>query len=166
MPDPAQPIPITEMQPGEEAEVIRLVRQSFSTFIAPGFSALGVHEFLAYASADALKERLDRGVSFVLLARLPNTIAGMIEMRGCNHIALLFTDAAYHRLGIARALVAEALQRALQIQPETSEVTVNSSPYAVRFYEKVGFQACGPEQEKNGVIFTPMVRRLPFNTAS
>jgi GNAT superfamily N-acetyltransferase len=152
---------ITDMLPGEESAVIAMVERSFNTFIAPGFSQLGVDEFLAYASAAALEERLESGVSFVLLARLDKKIAGMIEMRGFSHVAMLFTDNAFHRRGIARALFNQALERSRLILPAVSGVSVNSSPYAVGFYERLGFTICGPEQEKNGVIFTPMVLSLP-----
>jgi predicted GNAT family N-acyltransferase len=39
-------------------------------------------------------------------------------------------------------------------------VTVNSSPYAVEFYHKMGFVNLSDEIEKDGIRFTPMRMEL------
>ena len=39
-------------------------------------------------------------------------------------------------------------------------ITVNSSPYAVDAYERLGFCKKGEQQEKDGIIFVPMIREL------
>jgi predicted GNAT family N-acyltransferase len=44
--------------------------------------------------------------------------------------------------------------------PELSEISVNSSAYAVPIYEKLGFRPVGNEQVKNGIAFIPMVLKL------
>jgi len=36
------------------------------------------------------------------------------------------------------------------------KITVNSSPYAVKIYEKLGFVPDGNEQMVDGIRFTPM----------
>ena len=48
----------------------------------------------------------------------------------------------------------------LRFFPDLHEVTVNSSPNALRAYECLGFHPSAPEQEKNGLKFTPMVYKL------
>ena len=35
-------------------------------------------------------------------------------------------------------------------------VTVNASPYGVGFYHKLGFRDLKPEQESEGIRYTPM----------
>lgn len=40
---------------------------------------------------------------------------------------------------------------------EKQVFTVNSSPYAVKIYEHLGFRATDSEQTVNGLRFTPMV---------
>jgi predicted GNAT family N-acyltransferase len=37
-----------------------------------------------------------------------------------------------------------------------SYVTVNAAPYGVDFYHKLGFQDIRPEEEKDGITYTPM----------
>ncbi|WP_094603611.1 GNAT family N-acetyltransferase [Sporomusa silvacetica] len=41
------------------------------------------------------------------------------------------------------------------------EITVNSSPYAVLIYEKMGFVRTDVEQEINGIRFIPMKFNIP-----
>ena len=44
--------------------------------------------------------------------------------------------------------------------PELTDVTVNSSPYAVEPYEKMGFAVSGPRDAKGGVISVPMAKKI------
>ncbi|AHF06017.1 acetyltransferase [Desulfitobacterium metallireducens DSM 15288] len=76
---------------------------------------------------------------------------GMIEVRNQNHIALLFVDDRYHKKGIAKKLISLAIERA-----QVTEIDVNSSPYAVNIYARIGFQQVDHEQERDGIRFIPM----------
>lgn len=71
-----------------------------------------------------------------------------------EHIFLLFVRREYHRQGTARALI-EAYCR-----EQTGAVTVNSSPYAVEAYHRLGFRDTAPQQTVNGITFTPMIREV------
>lgn len=72
-------------------------------------------------------------------------------MRAPHHIADLFVDAAYHRRGIGRRLFA-----AMRRDHFRQIFTVNSSPYAVGFYRRLGFVPTGTEQLTDGLRYTPM----------
>ena len=85
---------------------------------------------------------------------------GVIALREGQHISLLFVRDKFHRLGIAGNLVRMAVSQVEMEEPKVRAVTVNSSPYAVGFYEKMGFRALGPEQKADGIRFTSM--RLDF----
>jgi predicted GNAT family N-acyltransferase len=80
----------------------------------------------------------------------------MIEIVRGDHISLLFVDRRCE--GIGKTLVAMAVDECLRIKPELKSITVNSSPFAVPAYEKMGFRAVGPFREVNGIIFIPMER--------
>lgn len=41
-----------------------------------------------------------------------------------------------------------------------SYITVNSSRYAISIYKNFGFEATSEEQQKDGIIFTPMKKIL------
>ena len=85
----------------------------------------------------------------------------MIEVRDHDHISLFFVDAPFHQRGIGRELVHRALDICRRNRQDLQRIDVNSSPYAVPVYEKLGFRQAAPEQVKNGIRFIPMVLELP-----
>lgn len=151
-----------EMRAGDADAVVELVTRTFSKFIAPGYSAEGVQHFLSGMNPERLLQLAQEGDLF-LVAEAEGEIVGVISIKILdrrNHIRLLFVDAEHHLRGIARQLLRKALEIRRGCDPAISEITVNSSPYAVSIYEKLGFQKLGPEQIKNGMRFTPMVLKL------
>ena len=49
----------------------------------------------------------------------------------------------------------------LRKNEEVEQITVNSSPYAVKVYEHLGFAKTGEQREsENGIVFTPMKKLL------
>lgn len=64
-------------------------------------------------------------------------------------------EKACHRQGIARALFS-TLRDHCRTAPDTPRITVNSSPYAVGAYRRLGFRATGDERTVDGIRFTPM----------
>lgn len=153
------PVLYRPFHPGEETAVCAMVERCFNRFVAPGYSAEGRQAFLNYASAKQMAKRQQAG-HFVLVAECDGVIAGMIEVRGNDHISLLFVDEACQGRGISRELTRRALDLCRQQQPDLRLVTVNSSPYAVPVYERLGFRAAAPEHEANGIRFTPMILEI------
>jgi ribosomal protein S18 acetylase RimI-like enzyme len=84
-----------------------------------------------------------------------DAVCGVIAVRPPAHLSLLFVDSRCHNQGIARAMFEYALFRL-----SGTEMTVNSSPYAVGFYRKMGFVETDREQTVNGIRFVPMKRSL------
>ena len=72
-----------------------------------------------------------------------------------DSISLLFVDGAHHKKGIGTKLVDEVRNYILS-EIGGSRLTVHSSPFAVDFYHKLGFRDLAPEQEADGIRFTPM----------
>lgn len=68
---------------------------------------------------------------------------------------MLFVDGRYHKQGIARKLFKEALMT-IKNNGAIDKITVNSSPYAVEVYHKLGFKDNNVEQTVDGIRFTPM----------
>lgn len=138
----------------QEVQAINdLVLEVFDKYIASGYSPAGQSTFRTYVNA--LLARLSEGISFCLVAILEGKIVGMIEVRNFNHISLLFVDDAYHKIGIAKKLVSSSIEKGKVI-----EIDVNSSPYAVNIYKRMGFQQLGEEQEKDGIRFIPMKKKV------
>lgn len=155
---PAAPL-IRDLHPGEEGAVCALVERSFRQFVAPDFPPEGVEEFLEFAAPAALVERLQDDAR-VLVAEADGEIVGVIELKGCEHLTLLFVDAEAHGRGLGRRLVERGLELCRRGDPEAERVTVNASRYAVPVYRRLGFEPIGPERTENGITFLPMAYRF------
>ena len=86
------------------------------------------------------------------MATLTNTIPEKTIERLSEYRRTLLAS---HRQGIARALFS-ALRDHCRTAPDTPRITVNSSPYAVEAYRRLGFRATGGERTVDGIRFTPM----------
>jgi ribosomal protein S18 acetylase RimI-like enzyme len=143
-----------------EAEAVsNLVLNTFSTFIAPGYSDEGKLTFTAFVQPQRIVERHNSG-HFTLVAESEGMIVGMIQVRRPSHVLLLFVDGQEHRRGVARRLVETALEKICSEEAAVNEVTVNSTPYAVEVYRRLGFEYAGGEESREGIVFTPMVKQV------
>lgn len=79
-------------------------------------------------------------------------LVGVIATRSeGTHVALFFVDGNFHRQGIGKKLFQTVRKDCHYVK-----MTVNSSPYAVPIYHKLGFVDVDKEQVVNGLRFTPM----------
>jgi len=152
-------IKIREMKDGEEKAVCDAVIKSFNEFVAPDFSQEGIDSFMDGVKPQLITDRIKNG-NIIVVAISDKKIVGVIEVRNMNHVSMFFVDGEYHRQGIGRGLLNHALKICRSITKGISEITVNSSPYAVHIYERLGFQKTSEEQTKNGIRCTPMVKKL------
>ncbi len=145
------------MQKGEEAKVCSLVEKVFNEFIAPDYDLEGINEFFKFANPLAMTERAGKE-QVVVVAVQGSELVGVIEIRKCKHIAMLFVSRRGE--GIAKELINRAIEECRKRHPDLKRITVNSSPFAESIYSKVGFIATGAAQKKNGIIFVPMAYEL------
>ena len=126
---------------------INLVLSVFMQYEACDYSKEGINTFKAFISNPESTDSLEFNGAYI-----NNEIIGVIATRNNgNHIALFFVDGRYHRQGIGRKLFQVVLEKSTG-----NKITVNSSPYAVEIYKKLGFTADTDEQIKEGIRFTPM----------
>ncbi|MBM62655.1 MAG: GNAT family N-acetyltransferase [Acidobacteria bacterium] len=147
------------MECADAESVSRLILDSFTEFIADEYSDKGRAEFARYIQPAAIVERTSAN-HFVLLAVQEHKVVAVIEIRGNDHVALMFVDVKFQRRGIARELLQRAIALARPAKPALDRVTVNSSRFGVAFYEKLGFRQTGPERIVNGIVFIPMAHQL------
>lgn len=128
-------------------EVIQLIKQTFFEFVAPDYNESGISNFFKFAEDEDLLKQL------VFYAALHNNkIIGILAVDDkLNHICLFFVDKDLQNTGIGTALFKRFLNESM---PEA--VTVNSSPFAVKVYEKLGFTATGSRQVSDGIVYIPM----------
>ncbi|MDA8447409.1 GNAT family N-acetyltransferase [Paracidovorax valerianellae] len=82
-------------------------------------------------------------------------LIGVVAVRNRMHLFHLFVDQPFQRGGVARALWAH-VKEVYGWPSASGPTTVNSTPFAQAFYERMGFHAVGARLEKNGIAFVPM----------
>ena len=138
-------------------EAMQLAWDTFLEFEARDYTREGIRSFEDFISDATLKRMFGMGVYQMFVAYSQDKIVGMITLRNETHISLLFVDKKWHRHGVGRALI-NHLCDYLQNEMGRDKVTVNSAPYGIGFYHKLGFEDLGPEMQKEGIRYTPMQR--------
>jgi len=139
---------IEEIDRDKRAQALKLVLDVFMQYEAPDYAAEGIDTFVNFLHDESQIDALE-----MLGAYDGEKIVGAIATRGNgSHISLLFVDGALHRQGIGRQLFAEVLRRS-----PAQSISVNSSPFAVEAYRRLGFTPTGGEQVRDGIRFTPML---------
>jgi ribosomal protein S18 acetylase RimI-like enzyme len=149
------PICYDFMKTGEELEICNLTRRVFNEFNAAYYSEEGARGFYSYVNQYMLswRSKIDH---FVLTAKAQDFIIGMIEIKDHEHMSLFFVEKQFQQRGVGKDLLRRSLSYCLNRKPYISNITVNSTPYAIFIYEKIGFYQIGPERAENGIYFTPM----------
>ena len=155
----------SELETEKLNEALSLVRDVFLEYQAPDYSgegvgrspdgellahASGVAEFLRFIEPEAIMDMLSNNKMRIWTCDCNGEIIGVLAADN-KHIYLLFVSGQYHRRGIARKLLDMMIE-----YYGPSEISVNSSPYAVEAYRRLGFADTGKEQVVNGLRFVPM----------
>ncbi len=141
---------IKKLTKQEMLQALELVWTVFLEFEAPDYSEQGVQTFKKYIGNKAMMHELDFYGAFK-----NDELLGIIAMRNKSHLTLLFTKKEHQRIGVAKALFNHILGIS-----EVKVITVNSSPYAVEVYHKLGFINTDSEKEVDGIRFTSMQYQL------
>lgn len=138
---------IRSLKPEELPCALELVWKSFLAYEAPEYAPEGVATFRASLESEEFCAALEFWAAF----EAEEMLAVIATRSERSHITLFFVSEAHMRKGIGKAL----FRFLLPLCPGPV-LTVNSSPYAVPFYARLGFLAEGPEQQRDGIRFTPM----------
>ena len=142
---------IRKLKESEYPAALELAWRVFLEFEAPDYSREGVETF-----RKVLDDRDYRKEICVYGAFDGAVLVGMLATRqNGEHITLFFVDGNYHRRGIGKALFALAVQ-----DNRSGRMSVNSSPYAVQIYPRLGFRPTGEEKAADGIRFTHMELEL------
>lgn len=134
---------------------MQLAWDTFLVYEAPEYEALGVKNFHDFVKGRELKQLFILG-GYTAYGAFSDDgiIVGVIGVRKENHVSLLFVEPQYHHQGIASALLEKVMTDTRK--KGINEMTVNSSPYAVQFYHKIGFTDLDKEICADGIRYTPM----------
>lgn len=132
----------------DREKALELVWNVFLQYESPDYSKEGIKAF--YQSVIVNEDYINNIVMYGAFEE--NKIKGAIATRNSgNHIALFFVDGRYHKQGIGKSLFQKVLAESTD-----DEITVNSSPYAVKVYRHLGFYETDTEQTEDGIRYTPM----------
>lgn len=152
------------MRSGDEEAISQLIQRSFHRFIAQDYKPEGLKTFLEDTSSKGIARILHEWPLIIVAVAGGDSgepvIVGVIALRLANHISLFFVDEGWHGQGVGTLLLKEAVQKTQKAHPDIHAITVNSSPFAVGFYEKMGFKRRGPEQFMDGMLVNPMKLHL------
>ena len=152
---PQIPYQIRSAYRDEWDDAMTLAWKTFMQFEADIYTDEGIRNFEDFITDTTLHRMFLMGVYQMFVALDKNRIVGMITLRNASHISLLFVDEKYHRRGIGRALI-EYIREYLLSEAGIGKITVNAAPYGVAFYHKLGFTDLRPEEERDGIKYTPM----------
>ena len=119
----------------------------------------GAEKFIEHCRLPAIENYLSQEKYRYQIAHLGGQLAGVVAMRDNTHLFHLFVPRALHRRGLARQLWLAARDASLA-KGEVTAFTVNSSVYALPFYESLGFVATAPKVEADGIAYVPMQQVL------
>lgn len=141
-----EPYYVRRLCAGEITQALNLAWEVFLKFEAPEYSDEGVKEF---KKALGLIQML-RQVKFYGAFDKAELI-GTLAIRDGYHISLFFVNEKYHRKGVGKKLF-----ETMKNDSDAQCFTVNSSPYAVEVYSRLGFIKTDCEKTTNGIRYTPM----------
>lgn len=134
----------------ELQEALDLIWRVFLEFEAPDYSQQGVESFKRFIEIEQIQELIERRELKFWGAYEVDQLVGVIVIKLDSHVSMLFVDPDFHRKGIGSRLFQVGFGE------QAGKITVNSSPYAIEFYHRLGFQDKSAEQIIDGIRFTPM----------
>lgn len=138
---------IKEIEKDQIPKAIDLIWTTFLQFEAPDYSDEGIQSFKDFIENKEIINTLEFWGAYDN-QKLKGVIA---TNENRKHICCFFVEAQYQRQGIGRKLWEYLLENS-----QKEVITVNSSPYAVPVYHKLGFVDTNTEQLSDGMRYTPM----------
>lgn len=129
-------------------------------FIASDFNQHARAALLGSMSPQAIQKYILEGYRYQVAENAEGSFAGVVAIRNNAHLYHLFVSKKAQGAGLGRKLWATALS-ACQARNHTGPITVNSSRFALRFYERLGFLPNGGPDERGGVTSYPLIYTPP-----
>ena len=138
---------IRKLRDEEIPEALAFCLKVFKEYESPAYPPEGTEEFIRSIHD---KNYLD-GIEYYGAFDNDRLIGVIGFRRNRMHLCFFFVDGSYHRRGIGT----EMFRYLLEAYPRET-ITVNSAPYGLPFYQRLGFKPTDHEQVVNGIRFTPM----------
>ena len=140
---------IKKIDQAQMDNAIDLIWTTFLQFEAPDYSDEGIQSFKDFIENKEIINTLEFWGAYDN-QKLKGVIA---TNENRKHICCFFVEAQYQRQGIGRKLWEYLLENS-----QKEVITVNSSPYAVPVYHKLGFVDTNTEQLSDGMRYTNLYK--------
>ncbi|MCP4285154.1 MAG: GNAT family N-acetyltransferase [Gammaproteobacteria bacterium] len=128
--------------------------KAFMCSVAPSLSNEGIETFRNIASVDGFSNRMKED-NIILVYEENGEVKGAIELKEGRHLAMLFVDPDFQKVGVGTALVS-----AMKPYTRAKTITVSASLNSVPAYFRYGFVCTGDPDEKSGLKYQPMELEL------
>ena len=139
-------------------EVFTLIRRTFDICDRQDCTGDGADYFVSQflSEGSTYRNKIEAGEETVMGAFEGGRLVGVITVSAHGNISCAFVDPEYQGRGIGKALFARAKEYLDEYFIGPYRIRLNSSPFAVRFYESLGFEKTGCADNFHGIISTPM----------
>ena len=143
----SESVTLRRLAPSERDAALALTWRVFCEYESPVYPPEGTEEF----KKSIADEGYLAGIRYYGAFDEDELVAVLGVREESCHICFFFVDGRYQRRGIGTALFAR-----LREDFPGRTITLNSSPYGLPFYRRLGFVSTDSEQTVNGIRFKPM----------
>jgi GNAT superfamily N-acetyltransferase len=134
----------------DAAAVSKLIEGLSGYFATASISQIS-QSFRDTISVEAVAERIASSDFCCFVAEDHKGLSGFVAFRNPSHLFHLFVAQPAQSRGLGKLLWQKVLD-----QSTCAEITVNSSIFAIPFYQRLGFVRAGPDQSVDGISYAPM----------
>lgn len=135
-----------------DAPAVSELINGLAGYFAAGSIAQISQSFRDTISVEAVTERIASRDFCCFVAEDDKGLSGFVAFRNPSHLFHLFVAEHVQSRGLGKLLWLKVLD-----QTACEEITVNSSIFAIPFYQRLGFVRVGPDQSVDGISYAPMV---------
>ena len=135
-----------------DALAVSTLVAGLSEYFASGPVSQISQEFWNSISVEAVTERIISPDYICFVAEDIHGLSGFVAFRSPSHLLHLFVASHAQSRGLGKLLWQKVLD-----QSACSQITVNSSVFAIPFYQRLGFERVGPDKSEDGISYSPMV---------
>lgn len=135
-----------------DAPAVSELIEALAGYFASGSVSQISQKFWDSISVEAVTKRIASPDFCCFVAEDNNGLSGFVAFRNPSHLFHLFVATRAQSQGLGRLLWLKVLDLSV-----SSKITVNSSIFAIPFYQRLGFVRLGPDKSEDGISYSPMV---------
>jgi dihydrofolate synthase / folylpolyglutamate synthase len=136
--------------------VCEVVCNTFNRFVSIEFTQDGRKKFLGEQTPEKQNERAKTRSVYVALEN--NKVVGMVEATYPDHLNRIFVNENCQGKGIGKKLM-KKIETTFKEKGST-KIKVYSSPYAIKFYQGIGYKKTTGIIHRFGFVYQPMMKKF------